>query len=82
MDLRNASGQMIGIISHVKALKERIAAQIRVEKGGAIGLSRLVVQGPVGLGRIDRKSAASPQVLAALFTGSHWRWATDQASAR
>ena len=39
----NASGKMIGIISHVEALKERIPAQIRVEKGGGIGYSRLVV---------------------------------------
>jgi len=39
----NASGKMIGIISHVEALKERIPAQIRVEKGGGVGYSRLVV---------------------------------------
>ena len=43
LDSLNASGKMIGIISHVEALKERIAAQIRVEKGGGIGHSRLVV---------------------------------------
>jgi DNA repair exonuclease SbcCD ATPase subunit len=28
---------MIGIISHVEALKEHIPAQIRVEKGGVSG---------------------------------------------
>jgi len=43
LDSLNASGKMIGIISHVEALKERISAQIRVEKGGGIGHSRLVV---------------------------------------
>ncbi len=44
LDSLNASGKMIGIISHVEAMKERIPAQIRVEKGGGIGHSRLVVQ--------------------------------------
>jgi exonuclease SbcC len=43
LDALNASGKMIGIISHVEALKERIPAQIRVEKGGGIGHSRLVI---------------------------------------
>ena len=43
LDSLNASGKMIGIISHVEALKERIPAQIRVEKGGGIGHSRLVL---------------------------------------
>ena len=43
LDTLNASGKMIGIISHVESLKERIPAQIRVEKGGGIGHSRLVV---------------------------------------
>ena len=41
LDTLNASGKMIGIISHVEALKERIPAQIRVEKGGGVGHSRL-----------------------------------------
>ena len=44
LDSLNASGKMIGIISHVEAMKERISAQIRVEKGGGVGYSRLVVQ--------------------------------------
>ncbi|MCD2513392.1 AAA family ATPase [Comamonas endophytica] len=43
LDALNASGKMIGIISHVDALKQRIPAQIRVEKGGGVGYSRLVV---------------------------------------
>ncbi|MDO8252775.1 MAG: exonuclease subunit SbcC, partial [Rhodoferax sp.] len=34
LDTLNASGKMIGVISHVESLKERIPAQIRVEKGG------------------------------------------------
>ena len=43
LDSLNASGKMIGDISHVESLKERIPAQIRVEKGGGVGHSRLVV---------------------------------------
>jgi DNA repair protein SbcC/Rad50 len=43
LDSLNASGKMIGVISHVEAMKERIPAQIRVEKGGGVGYSRLVV---------------------------------------
>jgi DNA repair protein SbcC/Rad50 len=43
LDSLNASGKMIGVISHVEAMKERIPAQIRVEKGGGVGHSRLVV---------------------------------------
>jgi len=43
LDSLNASGKMIGVISHVEALKERIPAQIRVDKGGGIGHSRLSV---------------------------------------
>ncbi len=43
LDTLNASGKMIGIISHVEGLKERIAAQIRVDKGGSVGHSRIVV---------------------------------------
>lgn len=40
LDSLNASCKMIGIISHVEELKERIPTQIRVENGG--GHSRLV----------------------------------------
>lgn len=43
LDTLNASGKMIGIISHVEALKERIPAQIRVEKAAGIGYSQLVI---------------------------------------
>lgn len=43
LDSLNASGKMIGMISDVEALKERIPAQIRVEKGGGVGYSRLGV---------------------------------------
>lgn len=42
LDTLNASGKMIGVISHVEGLKERIAAQIRVDKGVGIGHSRLI----------------------------------------
>ena len=41
LDTLNASGKMIGIISHVEALKERIPVQIRVDKAGGVGHSKL-----------------------------------------
>lgn len=41
LDNLNASGKMIGIISHVEALKERIAVQIKVEKQSGLGVSSL-----------------------------------------
>ncbi len=43
LDTLNASGKTIGVISHVDALKERIPAQIRVDKGGGVGHSRLSI---------------------------------------
>ncbi len=45
LDTLNARGKMIGIISHVEALKERIPTQIRVDKGGGVGHSRLHIVG-------------------------------------
>jgi len=41
LDNLNATGKMIGIISHVEALKERIAVQIKVEKQSGLGVSCL-----------------------------------------
>ncbi|WP_406666119.1 exonuclease subunit SbcC [Gallaecimonas sp. GXIMD1310] len=41
LDNLNASGKMIGVISHVDALKERIPVQIRVHKSAGMGYSRL-----------------------------------------
>jgi len=41
LDNLNASGKMIGIISHVEALKERIDVQIKVEKQSGLGISTL-----------------------------------------
>ncbi|WP_265942747.1 exonuclease subunit SbcC [Dechloromonas sp. A34] len=43
LDTLNASGKMIGVISHVEGMKERIPAQIRVDKGGGVGYSRLSI---------------------------------------
>ncbi len=40
LDSLHASGKMIGVISHVEGLKERIPVQIRVHKGSS-GLSTL-----------------------------------------
>lgn len=41
LDSLNASGKMIGVISHVEALKERIPIQLRVHKGYGLGYSGL-----------------------------------------
>lgn len=41
LDNLNASGKMIGIISHVEALKDRIAVQVKVEKQSGLGVSFL-----------------------------------------
>ncbi|WP_019029097.1 AAA family ATPase [Colwellia piezophila] len=41
LDNLNASGKMIGVISHVEALKERIGVQIKVSKLSGLGVSSL-----------------------------------------
>lgn len=41
LDNLNASGKMIGVISHVDALKERIGVQIKVKKLSGLGISSL-----------------------------------------
>lgn len=41
LDNLNASGKMIGVISHVEALKERIAVQLKVHKSVGMGYSAL-----------------------------------------
>ena len=41
LDNLNASGKMIGVISHVDSLKERIAVQIKVKKHSGLGVSFL-----------------------------------------
>jgi exonuclease SbcC len=41
LDTLNASGKMIGVISHVDAMKERIPVQIKVKKVNGMGISRL-----------------------------------------
>jgi len=41
LDNLNAEGKMIGIISHIEALKERIGVQIEIKKQGGLGFSRL-----------------------------------------
>ncbi|AWB66604.1 hypothetical protein C2869_09250 [Saccharobesus litoralis] len=41
LDALNASGKMIGVISHVEALKERIPVQIQISKSAGLGVSRL-----------------------------------------
>ncbi|RQW26029.1 exonuclease subunit SbcC [Rhodobacteraceae bacterium CH30] len=43
LDSLNASGKMIGVISHVEAMKERIPLQIRVGKASGIGFSTLQI---------------------------------------
>jgi len=44
LDSLNASGKMIGVISHIDAMKERIPVQIKVEKVNGLGSSRLAEQ--------------------------------------
>jgi len=41
LDTLNASGKMIGIISHVAALKERIAVQIRISQSPGMGQAQI-----------------------------------------
>jgi len=41
LDNLNASGKMIGVISHVDALKERISVQIDIKKMSGLGVSQL-----------------------------------------
>lgn len=41
LDSLNATGKMIGVISHVDAMKERIPVQIKVKKINGLGVSRL-----------------------------------------
>ncbi|MEJ0004246.1 MAG: SbcC/MukB-like Walker B domain-containing protein [Pararobbsia sp.] len=45
LDALNASGKMIGVISHVEALKERIPVQIQVRKRAGVGFSDIAVTG-------------------------------------
>ncbi|KMT64002.1 AAA family ATPase [Catenovulum maritimum] len=44
LDNLNASGKMIGVISHIEALKERIPVQIKVNKSNGLGVSKLESQ--------------------------------------
>ncbi|MCU4675107.1 hypothetical protein N7931_05620 [Catenovulum sp. 2E275] len=41
LDMLNASGKMIGVISHINALKERIPVQIKVIKSNGLGVSKI-----------------------------------------
>lgn len=44
LDALNASGKMIGVISHIEALKERVPVQIKLSKSQGLGLSRLAAE--------------------------------------
>ncbi|NMH58972.1 SbcC/MukB-like Walker B domain-containing protein [Alteromonas ponticola] len=44
LDNLNATGKMIGVISHIEAMKERITTQIKVSKNSGVGVSRLDAQ--------------------------------------
>ncbi|WP_346993453.1 AAA family ATPase [Alteromonas gracilis] len=48
LDNLNASGKMIGVISHIEAMKERIPTQLKVIKRNGVGLSALEKQYAVG----------------------------------
>lgn len=43
LDNLNASGKMIGIISHVETLKQRVSVQIKVEKQHGLGYSQISI---------------------------------------
>lgn len=45
LDSLNASGKMIGVISHIEGMKERIGVQIQVRKAAGIGYSTLELVG-------------------------------------
>jgi DNA repair protein SbcC/Rad50 len=44
LDNLNATGKMVGIISHVEALKQRIPVQIKVEKQQGLGFSKITIE--------------------------------------
>ncbi|WP_394246257.1 AAA family ATPase [Vibrio profundi] len=44
LDNLNASGKMIGVISHIEAMKERIPVQLKVTKKSGLGVSTLEPQ--------------------------------------
>jgi exonuclease SbcC len=48
LDNLNASGKMIGVISHIEAMKERIPVQIQVKKMAGLGVSQLADEFRVG----------------------------------
>ncbi|MFT2089950.1 AAA family ATPase [Paraglaciecola sp. 2405UD69-4] len=48
LDNLNASGKMIGVISHIEAMKERIPTQLRVTKKSGLGVSELEREYAVG----------------------------------
>lgn len=41
LDSLNASGKMIGVISHIEAMKDRIPVQLKVKKRSGLGVSEL-----------------------------------------
>lgn len=41
LDNLNASGKMVGVISHIESMKERIGTQIKVRKLNGLGISKL-----------------------------------------
>lgn len=48
LDNLNASGKMIGVISHIDAMKERIPVQLKVSKKSGLGISELASEFRVG----------------------------------
>lgn len=55
LDSLNASGKMVGIISHVETLKERIPMQIQVKKESGLGYSKLDKHYSVETSRDEKK---------------------------
>ncbi|MCK5903033.1 MAG: AAA family ATPase [Cocleimonas sp.] len=49
LDNLNANGKMIGVISHIEAMKERIDVQIKVKKMHGLGISKLASEFSVAM---------------------------------
>ena len=57
LDNLNASGKMIGVISHIEAMKERIPTQLKVIKRNGVGLSAL--EKPYAVGELTALGISS-----------------------
>ncbi|MFI3246664.1 MAG: SbcC/MukB-like Walker B domain-containing protein [Ferrimonas sp.] len=66
LDQLNATGKIIGVISHVEALKERLPVQIAIHKQAGLGLSQLAPQYRVEHANETTPSNTQPAVQKAI----------------